>query len=163
DLERYQRLHEKADGQRKGLRTSAEVLKAQLTALPEVSELEVAAVENRIADAEERRQQAAAEVERRQGLEVQAQRWAELQTRLSGLRQKRQESQALVAEAEAIEKDMARLAELRAVLPQVEAVFKHKQQAQQADTKMATLRRECQEFDTKVAERTQAVEQTKQK
>src|SRR5205807_929788 len=37
DLERYQKLHEKADGQRKGLKARAEVLKNQLLTLPEVS------------------------------------------------------------------------------------------------------------------------------
>jgi DNA repair exonuclease SbcCD ATPase subunit len=163
DLERYQRLHEKADGQRKALRTSAEVLKGQLTALPEVSELELAAVENRIADAEERRQQAAAEVERRQGLEFQAQRWAELQTKLGGLRRKWQDAQALVAEAEAIEKGMGRLVELRAVLPQVEAAFKHKQQAQQAEARIAALARDRGELDGKIDEYKSAIDQTKQK
>jgi DNA repair exonuclease SbcCD ATPase subunit len=163
DLERYQRLHERADGQRKALRTSAELLKAQLTALPEVTELELAAAENRIAEADEKRQQAAAEVERWQGLEFQAQRWAGLQTKLGGLRRKWQEAQALVAEAENIEKGMARLAELRAVLPQVEAVCKNRQQAQQADTNIVNLGKERQDFDTRIAERTQAVEQTKQK
>jgi exonuclease SbcC len=163
DLERYQRLHQKADDQRKALKDRGKLLSDQLAALPEVSELELAGAENRIADAEERRQEAAAEVERRQGLEFHAQRWADLQTKLGGLRQKWVQAQALVAEAEAIEKDMARLRELREVLPHVEAVFKHKQQAQQAETRIANLGRERQDFDVKLAERTQAAEQTRQK
>jgi DNA repair protein SbcC/Rad50 len=163
DLERYQKLHEKADGQRKAYKARGEVLRNQLDALPEVSALEVVAAENRIADAEEQRQQAAAEVERWQGLEFQAKRWGDLQTKLGGLRQKWQQAQALVAEAEAIEKDMARLSELRAVLPHVETTFKQKQQAQQAEGKIAVLTRERQDFDGRLAERSQAAEQVRQK
>ncbi len=163
DLERYQKLHERADGQRKALRARVEVLKNQLLTLPEVSELELAAAENRIADAEEQRQQAAAEVERRQALEFQARHWGELQTKLAGLRQKWQQAQALVAEAEAIEKDMARLRDLREALPHVETVFKQKQQAQQAEAKTAALGKERQELDARIAERTQAAEQVRQK
>jgi DNA repair exonuclease SbcCD ATPase subunit len=163
DLERYQKLHEKADGQRKALKLRVEVLKNQLAALPEVSALELAAAENRIADAEELRQQAAAEVERWQGLEYQAKHWADLQTKLTGLRQKWQQAQALVAEAEAIETDMARLRELREVLPHVETVFKQKQQAQQAEMKVAALARERQDIDARLAERTQTAEQVRQK
>jgi exonuclease SbcC len=163
NLERYQKLHEKADGQRKTLKARGEVLRNQLGALPEVSALEAAAAENRIADAEEQRQQAAAEVERWQGLEFQSKRWGELQTQLGGLRQKWQQAQALVAEAEAIETDMARLRELREALPHVETVFKQKQQAQQAETKVGALARERDEIGGKLTERGQAAEQVGQK
>ena len=157
DLERYQKLHEKADGQRKAFKARGEVLTNQLEALPEVSALEVAVAENRIADAEEQRQQAAAEVERWQGLEFQAKRWGDLQTKLVGLRQKWQQAQALVAEAEAIEKDMARLRELREALPHVETA----RQAEAAgpaggDEERRRWRSERQDFDGKIAERTQA-------
>ncbi len=163
DLERYQKLHEKADAQRKALKARGEVLRNQLGALPEVSALEVVVAENRIADAEEELQQAAAETERWQGLEFQAKRWGDLQTQLGGLRQKWQQAQALVTEAEAIEKDMARLRELRTALPHVETVFKQKQQAQQAETKAAALAKERQDLEAKLAERTQAAEQVRQK
>jgi DNA repair exonuclease SbcCD ATPase subunit len=163
DLGRYQKLHEKADGQRKALKARAEVLTNQLSVLPEVTDLELVVAENRIADAEEQRQQAAAEVERRQGLEFQAKHWGELQKKLGGLRQQWQQAQALVAEADAIEKDMARLRELREVLPFVETVFKQKQQAQLAESRGAALRKERQELEAKAAERTQAAEQVRQK
>jgi exonuclease SbcC len=163
DLERYQKLHEKADGQRKTLKGQADALKHQLAALPEVSALELAAAENRIADAEEQRQQAAAEVERWQGVEFEAKRWADLQARLGGLRQKWQQSQALVAEADAIEKDAARLRELREVLPHLETVFKQRQQAHQAETKIAAWTRERSDFDGRLAERSSTAEQVRQK
>ncbi|HKI30565.1 MAG TPA: SMC family ATPase [Gemmataceae bacterium] len=163
DLERYQKLHEKADGQRKALKLRAEILKNQLSACPEVSELELVVAENRIADAQEQRQQAKDEVERWQGLEFQAKRWGELQTKLGGLRQKWRQAQSLVAEAEAIETDMARLQKLREALPHVEAVFKQKQQGQQAETKIATLTRERGDFKGKVGERTEALDRLGQR
>src|SRR5262249_14507040 len=40
DLQRYQRLHEKADSERKALRGQADALQHQLHAIPEVTELE---------------------------------------------------------------------------------------------------------------------------
>jgi DNA repair exonuclease SbcCD ATPase subunit len=163
DLERYQRLHEKADGLRKGLKARADVLKNQLAALPEVTELELVAAESRIADAEEARRQAQAEVERWQGLEFQARHWADLRAKLAGLGRRWQQAQALVAEAEAIERDMGRLCELRTVLPHAENLVKQRQQAALAEGKAAGLARERQELDALIAERGQALEQTKQK
>jgi DNA repair exonuclease SbcCD ATPase subunit len=163
DLERYQRLHEKADGQRKAMKLQADLLRNQLAAVPEVSALELAAAENRITDALEQRQQSAAEVERWQVLEFQARRWGELQAKAGELRQTWQGAQALVAEADAIEKDLTRLHELRAVLPHVETVFKHKQQAQQAEARAAALAQDRQDLDGKIAVRMRAVTEAKQK
>jgi exonuclease SbcC len=163
DLERYRRLHEKADGQRKALKGQADALRNQLAALPEVSALELAAAEGRIADAAQQREQAKGEVDRWQGLEFQARHWGELQTKLGGLRQKWQDARALVAEAEAIENDMARLRELREALPHVETVCKQKQQAQQAGGRLAALTQDRQDLDSKVAVRTQALDETKRK
>jgi DNA repair protein SbcC/Rad50 len=163
DLERYQRLHEKADGQRKQLKANVEALKAQLEHHPEVSELELAAAEGRITDAEDGRKQRHAEVERWQGVEFQAQRWSELQTKLSGLQLKWQQFQTLVAEAEVIEKDLVRLRELRDVLPHVENVVKQRQQAKLSEGTIAGLLNERVEIDARIAERSDALDQARQK
>ncbi len=163
DLERYQRLHEKADGQRKQLKASIEVLKSQLEHHAEVSELELAAAEGRITDTEDDRKQRQAEVERWQGVEFQAQRWSELQTKLGGLHLKWQQFQTLVAEAEVIEKDVVRLRELREVLPHVENIVKQRQQAHLAEGTIAKLMGERQEIDARIAERTEALDQSRQK
>ena len=163
DLERYQRLHEKADAGRKALKERVGVLNNQLAVLPEVTELELFAAENRIAEAEEARGQARAEVERRQGLEFQAKRWGELRARTTALKQRWHQAQALVAEAEAIEADVARLRELREALPHVEAALKQRRQAQEAEERLSKLTRERAELEAKAAEKTGAWEQAKQK
>lgn len=163
DLERYQRLHEKADTRRKALKAKGEAIKAQLATLPEVAELEFVAAENRIAEAEEARKKARDEADRCQGLEYQAQRWAELQRKSTDLRRRWNQAQALLAEAEAIEKDAARLRELREALPHVETALKQRRQALDAETRLAALVRERQELDERIAEKALALEQAKQK
>jgi exonuclease SbcC len=163
DLERYQRLHEKADGQRKQFKANIEVLKTQLEHHPEVSELELAAAEGRITDAEDARKQRQTDLERWQGVEFQAKQWSELQTKLGGLQLKWQQFQTLVAEAEVIEKDLARLRELREVLPHVEIVVKQRQQVSLAESNIAKLLTERTEIDARVAERSEAIDQARQK
>ncbi len=155
DLERYRRLHEKADGRRKTLKGELEGLQNQLEHLPEVGPLELVGAENRIAEAEVERQRAVAEIEKWRDLEFQAKRWGELQTKLSELRQKWDQSQALVAEAGAVETAMRRLQALREALPHVETVCKQQQQAQQVEARLLGLGRDRQDLESKIAERVQ--------
>ena len=163
DLERYRRLHEKADGRRKTVKGELEGLRGQLESLPEVSPVELAAAETSIAEAAVERERAGAEVEKGRGLEFQGQRWAELQTKTGALRAKWDQAQALVAEATAVEADMARLRALREALPHVEIVCKQQQQAQQAETRLEGLARERQDLEGKIAERTQTLKEVAQK
>jgi DNA repair exonuclease SbcCD ATPase subunit len=72
DLERYERLHEKADAKRKELKGKLEALSDRLAALPEVKPEQVAAAEETIRIAEEAREQDRTEVERLRELERQA-------------------------------------------------------------------------------------------
>src|SRR5262245_6713862 len=83
DLERYQRLAEKADGQRRTLKDHAESLANQLKAQAEVTDAELSEADGRIADADEACRKARAEVERLRDLEFQSRQWAELQGRLA--------------------------------------------------------------------------------
>ena len=139
DLERYQRLHEKADSQRKATKTKVETFKRQVDALPEVTELELVAVQNRIAEAETVRQKGQAELDRWQNLEFQAKRWADLQVKRTNLHQRWQQAQTLLTQAETIEKDLARLRELETVLPHVETAVKQRHQAQEASDRIVQL------------------------
>ena len=120
DLERYARLHEHADAQRKAMDSDVKKLAAQLEALPKVTMADLAEAEVRIGAAEEARQQAQAEGERLQELEFRARQWVELQNRLDAARQRWRETQQLVADAPAIERDVQRLHELRDVLPRAD-------------------------------------------
>jgi DNA repair protein SbcC/Rad50 len=128
DLERYQRLHEKADTRRKALKARLEAVQGQAAGIPEVSDFELLAAENKIYDAESERNTAATEVERLQDLEFRARQWAELQTRLQGLRGRWDKAQALIKESEAIEAAYTRLRELRDIIPHV-LVIQEKQLA----------------------------------
>ena len=88
DLERYQKLHEKADAQRKALKNKLEDVKGRIDVIPDVSDFDMLAAENKIYDAEQERETATKEIERLQNLEFQARQWAEFQTRRDGLQKR---------------------------------------------------------------------------
>jgi exonuclease SbcC len=128
DLERYQKLHERADTKRKAIKGKLEAIEGQLTGVPDVSDFELLAAENRIYDAEQARAAVAQEVERLQNLEFDARRWSDMQVRLGGLRERWEKAQALIAESTKIEQEYHRLCELRDVIPHV-LVIQEKQRA----------------------------------
>jgi exonuclease SbcC len=128
DLERYQRLHEKADAKRKALKANLEAVQGQVAGIPEVTDFELLAAENKIHDAEEERAKSAKEVDRLQDLEFRARQWAELQARLGGLKARWDKAQAIIRESDAIEAAYTRLKELRDVIPHV-LVIQEKQRA----------------------------------
>jgi DNA repair exonuclease SbcCD ATPase subunit len=116
-LDRYQRLHERADERRKDLLGEARTLQHQLHGTREIPGDELWQAEQKIGLAERLQQEARDEVQRLQALEFHAVRWTELQATLAGLRRQWQEAQDLLAEADAIERDGDRLRRLREVLP----------------------------------------------
>src|SRR5262249_11472857 len=145
DLQRYQRLHEMADGERKTLRGRVEELQAQWSGMAEVTDLELAAAANRIDDAAEALQRAQQEVQSRQELEFQSRHWAEVRQRLDAAMARRQQAEAVLQGSAAIERDLARLRELRAVLPHLEVVFLNRtgqRQAEEAAQRYANAVRE---------------------
>src|SRR5439155_1209563 len=81
DLDRYARLHVKADDRRRELKAKHEAVQHQLDALPDVADDELAATNERIAAAEAARAAAQAEFERWQAAEFQARQWADLQAK----------------------------------------------------------------------------------
>src|SRR3954462_10046383 len=72
DLERYQKLHEKADTKRKELRGRVEALQTQWDHIPEVTDFELTVAANRIEDATEALAKAQQEMDRLQTVEFQA-------------------------------------------------------------------------------------------
>jgi exonuclease SbcC len=130
DLERYQRLHEKADAKRKALKANLEAVQGQVAGIPEVTDFELLAAENKIHDAEEERAKAAKEVDRLQDLEFRARQWAELQARLGGLKARWETARAIIRESDAIEAAYTRLKDLRDVIPHI-LVIQEKQRALQ--------------------------------
>jgi exonuclease SbcC len=133
DLERYERLHEKADAKRRELKGKMEGLSDRLAALPEVKAEQVTAAEEDIRTAEEARDQARAEVELLREMERQARAWLELQSKLAAARQRWQHAGQLLEDAAAIERDVNRLVELREVLPRLREIVKQRGTIRDAD------------------------------
>jgi exonuclease SbcC len=122
DLERYQRLHEKANARKLELKSKLDTLNAQAEGVPDVSDLEFASAIVKIEECEEARATAQKAIDDAQELERQAGRWADAEARLAAAKQKLAQAEAILGEAVKIERDHARLSELQAVLPAVSAV-----------------------------------------
>ncbi len=163
DLERYARLHAKADERRRELKARYEALQHQLEVLSPVAPQELAAADERITAAEAARTQAAAEVERWQAAEYRARQWAELQSKSAALQQRWQQAQGLLAEADAIERDVERCRELNAVLPHLESVLKQRGQIAESQRKSEALLVGQQSYQDKLAVCDHALEQARQK
>lgn len=119
DLERYQALHEKIDGERRDTKAKLENLESQLTAIPNVTDIELQAAENRLLDAEDARTAANKEIDRLQQLAYQSKAWTTLQVRLAEMRGRWDRAKNLIAEASTIEKAYQRYRALKEVIPQV--------------------------------------------
>jgi DNA repair exonuclease SbcCD ATPase subunit len=122
DLERYQRLHAKADDRRKECKGSIEEIEKQLSVVAEVSEAELTAAAAKVAEAEAGRTLTRDRIDVLQELELQAMRWNESRTRLEGTRKKLREMETLLDHAVAIENSHRRFRELHDVLPAVGTV-----------------------------------------
>ncbi len=128
DLERYQHLHEKADVHRKAIKARVEAVDGQLSGVPDVTDIEFIAAENKIDEAEQSRSNSGKELERLQNLEFEARRWTELQERINGLRLRWMKAEGIIRESSKIEHDFRRLHELRNVIPHL-LVVQEKQRA----------------------------------
>src|SRR5262249_2356691 len=122
DLERYQKLHAKADDKRRALKSELEGIGNQLSGIKEVRKEECAEVQGRIREAETARDDTQKRIDTLVALELRARRWADTQSKISGVRQKLTEAEKLLGTAMAIEKDHTRLRELRDVLPSVTTI-----------------------------------------
>ncbi len=163
DLDRYRRLHERADSHRKDLKAKVEALEHQLEGLPNVSDEELAQVDAKLAAAEDERGRAQAEVERLQERERQARRWAELNARRAALDDKWKLSQGVLAEAESIQRDLKRLAELREVLPLLVAAGDRRAKVRDSLKKTEQLAAQEQALADKLGECEHAAEQARKK
>ncbi|HJT78952.1 MAG TPA: SMC family ATPase, partial [Gemmataceae bacterium] len=83
DLERYEKLHRRADERRKHFREKADELQQKLDLVAEVTGEELTEADGRIAEGEARLEEARAAAEQRQRLKVQGERWADLRARLA--------------------------------------------------------------------------------
>jgi exonuclease SbcC len=163
DLERYERLHQRADSERKALEVEYKRLESKRDAVPEVTVADLAEADAGITTAEDARRQAQVEVDRLQELAFRARQWVELQERLTAARRRWQEAQQLLADAPAIERDAGRLRELREVLPGLQTVVEQRGQINTMDAQTAALTRERDKLEGQRSELENACQQARQK
>jgi DNA repair exonuclease SbcCD ATPase subunit len=163
DLERYERLHARADDKRRALDARLKELSHRLAALPPVAPEEVAEADAAIDLAQQTRDRARVEVERLQNLEFQAKTWVGLRGRLAAARQRREQAERLLGDAPAIERDVARLSELREVLPRLYEVVGLRGQVYRAEEEAKKLAREKGRLAEQLTGRDHALHQARDK
>ena len=142
DIERYQRLYEKANGRKLEFKSRLEAVSHQSAAIPEVTEAEYAQATLAIDEAEEARQQAQAALESCRANEAEAQRWRVTVQRLEHAQAKLKEAERLLESAVAIERDMAMLQELQRVLPTVQTIVTMRAQIIDSEKSVERLQRQ---------------------
>jgi exonuclease SbcC len=142
DLERYQKLHGRADDRRRDLKGRLEALSNQLSGVREVTDDELAAAAGRIAEAEAATAAAREQIDTLVALESHARRWDEARRKLDHLRGKLAAHEAVLGHAVAIEKDHARLRELRDVLPAVGTIVTERGRIGESERKTEQLTRQ---------------------
>lgn len=135
DLERYQRLYEKANARKLELKSDRDALSIQAETVPDISDMEYATALLKIDECEDARKQAQAGIDALLATEAQARRWTDAQKRLADARGKLTAAEAVLHEAVAIEKAFARLAELRGVLPAADTVVTMRGQFRESEGK----------------------------
>jgi exonuclease SbcC len=163
DLERYKRLHERADRQRKDHEGHLDGLQSRLRGLPDVTAEALAAADQRLADVEAARHVAQAEVERLHALELQSRQWAEFQARLAVARQRWEQARQVLADAADIERDVERLRELREVLPRVQTVIEQRGETHRSEMRTKDLTTQRQTLEAQLAQQDNALGQARQK
>ncbi len=123
DLERYQRLHAKANDYKLEYKNRLEAVSHRTSAVPDVSDMEYHAAVLEIDGREDDRKVCRHEIEKLQALEVQCRRWVDAQNRYTIALTKLQTSEGLLSNAVKIEAAHQRYTELRAVLPAVGVVL----------------------------------------
>ncbi len=162
DLDRFERLHEEADQHRKERKAAVEAIQNQLEALPDVTDAMIDQARHATAAAEEQARQALDHVDRLQGWEVQARRWAEIQFQVARLRIWLDDAQRLEAESKAIEQDLARLCTLRAILAPLRSVIEQRAQIERSLQKSTALESERQSLDVELQRHDALLEQRQQ-
>ncbi|MBX6313741.1 MAG: SMC family ATPase, partial [Isosphaeraceae bacterium] len=147
DIDRYVRLHKRADALRAEREARRDALARQLEAIPEVDPADLEAARAQVEAARNAVETARAEVERLQRLAVQAEGWSDLQARLAETHRRRERAQALLAESEAIERQWGRLIELRAALPHLRIVIEGRARLGESEARCASLEARRRDLD----------------
>ena len=139
DLERFQKLHGKADERRRELKAQLEGISNQLTGIREVTEEQLATAAIRIFAAEKERTAAQETIDRLVTLELKARDWDALQKKLGAARAKLTSAEGVLTHAVAIEQEYHRLRELRDVLPAVGTIVTERSRIGESERKTEQL------------------------
>jgi DNA repair exonuclease SbcCD ATPase subunit len=139
DLERYQKLHGKADEKRRALKGELEGIANQLEGIRDVSEEEYAEAQAQIVSAEAARDTAQERIDTLVALEQRARNWSAIQTKLAGFRAKLTEAEKLLGSALTIQQQYERYSELKAVMPAVSTIVTERGRVNESDRKTETL------------------------
>jgi exonuclease SbcC len=150
DLQRYERLHERAREHCRQWENQVEQLRGRLSQLPEIPPLEIESVAQAIQEAEVACQQANAELERLEKMLAQAQRWSDLERERRRIQQQLREAQDLLREADALECAWQRYQELKALLPLVESFLQQRQCLQETQREVQRLQNQLQQLAEQV-------------
>jgi DNA repair exonuclease SbcCD ATPase subunit len=163
DLERYQKLHGRADDKRRALKSELEGITNQLAGIKEVSEEEYAEVEARIASTAEARDTTQTRIDALNTLELRARRWADTQGKLAGVRHKLADAEKLLGTALAVERDHTRLRELRDVLPAVNVIVTERGRISESERKAEKLTKDREAVADRRYKTERALEQGRKK
>ncbi len=163
DLERYKKLHERANDRKIALKNKLEALAHVQTATPEVTDLEYAEAILAMDARESDRDMAQEAADRAQAAEVQSQRWADTQTRLAGARAKLAAAEGLLTDAARIEQLAARLVELESVLPAVGTVLTMRGKKGESQAKTDAYQKQREEAQDKKKAADHAADQARKK
>jgi exonuclease SbcC len=139
DLERFQKLHERATQRKNTLKGQVERTESQLAAIPQVTEMELLAIENRLTEIGAERSETQHELQRWTQLEFQARRFEELSERRKSLVGESHQIEQLFAEREKIGKDHERFRLLQAMLPHLSNLQSHRSAQDTANLELKKL------------------------
>ncbi len=161
DLGRYQRLHEKANAKKLGLKGQLDTLAAQIVGVPEVSEMEYVGATLRIAECEQARAEVQKKIDDLSALELQARRWEDADARHRQAEDKLKTAEALLTDAVRIESRFNKLSELKAVVPIIGTVAGARQDLRTSEGVAKELERRREEAKLAQADADQSRDQAK--
>ena len=138
-MDRYEQLHDRAVAQKNALKARADDLQTRLDGQVEVTDLDLAAAQAVIDQAESILHQNQEATARLQGLEGQARQWSEWQAALAKLEQQVQRAQGLLDRQAQIEADWQTLVELRGVLPALKRAVDYRERQRLATAEIARV------------------------
>jgi exonuclease SbcC len=163
DLERYARLHKRADEQRKALENDLKTTQTRVAVLPEVSSLQLIEAQARIDTAEKARARAREDLEQLHEWQRQNQEWTKLQERLQSAQSKLAQARTVLAEAADIENKLQRWRDLQALAPRLKEVVTERTRIVDAERELAKLNKQRDEATAALVRLDEQLRQTSDK